>query len=115
MEVVYLSDGTYNPSRGVRGGLDGGAAQQRKRFADGTVSDELGAYAQVTLEPGETIVSVSCGGGGYGPPAERDPARVAKDVREGWISAERAGEVYRVSVDADGEIDERATAQLRDA
>ena len=39
-------DGTYNPSRGVRGGLDGGAAQQRKRFRDGTVSDELGSYAQ---------------------------------------------------------------------
>jgi N-methylhydantoinase B len=115
MEVVYLSDGTFNPSRGVRGGLDGGAAQQRKRFRDGSVSDELGAYAQVTLEPGETIISVSCGGGGYGPPAERDPARVAKDVREGWVSAERAGEVYRVALGPDGAVDERATARLRDA
>ena len=53
MEVVYLSDGTLNPARGVRGGLDGGAAQQRKRFRDGTVSDELGSYARVVLSPGK--------------------------------------------------------------
>ena len=30
MEVVYLSDGTVNPARGVRGGLDGGAGPAAK-------------------------------------------------------------------------------------
>jgi N-methylhydantoinase B len=48
----------------------------------------------VTVAPGETIVSVSCGGGGYGPPQQREPARVAHDVAERWISAERARTVY---------------------
>jgi N-methylhydantoinase B len=50
----------------------------------------------VVLEPGETIVSTSSGGGGYGPARERDPARVRRDVAEGWISAERARAVYGV-------------------
>ena len=113
MDVVYLSDGTLNPARGVRGGGDGGPAEQRKRFRDGSLSGELGSYARVTLEPGETIISVSCGGGGYGHPDERDPARVAKDVREGWVTAERAREVYRVVLMPDGEVDVAATQGLR--
>ena len=44
----------------------------------------------VELQPGERIVSVSAGGGGYGDPLERAPERVLHDVREGWVSPERA-------------------------
>lgn len=113
MEVVWLSDGTYNPARGVRGGTDGAPAGQRKRGRDGRLSDELGAYARVTLEPGETIVSMSSAGGGYGPPIEREPTRVEKDAREGWISAERAEAVYGVVLDDDGSVDLAATARRR--
>ncbi len=115
MEVVYLSDGTYNPARGVRGGHNGGCAEQHVRREDGSVSDELGSYARVVLQPGETIISVSCGGGGYGPPEERDPERVASDVREGWISHERASSVYRVALTATGTVDADATDALRHA
>ena len=39
------------------------------------------------------------GGGGYGDPLERDPEAVRTDVREGFVSAERAREGYR-TVDA---------------
>jgi len=113
LDVVYLSDGTYNPSVGVRGGLPGGTASQRKRGVDGGLSDELGSYAQVVLHPGETLVGHTCGGGGYGPPHERDPRRVLKDVREGWISPERAFDVYGVRIRDDGEIDQAATASRR--
>jgi N-methylhydantoinase B len=38
---------------------------------------------------------------------------VARDVREGWVTPERAREVYRVAVDEDGAVDEAATAALR--
>jgi N-methylhydantoinase B len=114
LDVVYLSDGTYNPSVGVRGGLPGGTASQRKRGVDGRLSDELGSYAQVTLRSGETIVGHTCGGGGYGPPHERDPRRVLADVREGWVSADRAFDVYGVRIGDDGEIDEAATAARRE-
>ena len=36
--------------------------------------------------------------GGYGPPGERDPELVRRDVREGKVSAERAREVYGVAI-----------------
>ncbi len=113
LDVIYLSDGTFNPSEGVRGGHAGACASQRKRFADGSLSDELGSYAHVRLAPGETIVGHSCGGGGYGPPHLRDVARVAADVREGWISAGRADEVYGVRMNPDGMVDPPATAARR--
>jgi N-methylhydantoinase B len=113
LDVVYLSDGTYNPSVGVRGGLPGGTASQRKRGVDGRLSDELGSYAQVRLQSSETLVGHTCGGGGYGPPHERDPQHVLADVREGWISAERAFDVYGVRIGGDGEVDRAATAARR--
>ena len=33
---------------------------------------------------------------GYGPPEEREPARVLRDVLEEKVSVERARDVYRV-------------------
>jgi N-methylhydantoinase B len=113
LDVIWLSDGTENAPPGARGGHDGSVAQQRLRRADGTLSDELGTYARVTLRPGERIVSVSCGGAGYGPPEQREPERVARDVRERYVTRERARDVYRVALTAAGEIDHDETARLR--
>ena len=93
LEVGYVSDGTVNPALGARGGGAGGRARQALRRADGRV-EELPACAQVRAEPGETIISLSTGGGGYGDPKLRDPERVRHDVREKWISLERARTVY---------------------
>ena len=42
------------------------------------------------------------------------PERVALDVREGWVSRERAESVYRVALTDGLEIDPAATARLRD-
>ena len=67
----------------------------------------------MTLQPGETIVGHTCGGGGYGPPHERDVRRVEHDVREGWISPARAYEVYGVKVDQHGMSDDHATGTRR--
>jgi N-methylhydantoinase B len=50
------------------------------------------------IKPGERLVSLTGGGGGYGSPLQRDPDLVARDVSEGWISVERARTVYGVAV-----------------
>ena len=113
LDVVYLSDGTYNASVGVRGGLPGGKASQRVVDRSGALSDELGSYAHVQLQPGETIVGHTCGGGGYGPPHERDVERVAHDVREAWITVERAFETYGVRLDERGNVDPAGTVSRR--
>jgi N-methylhydantoinase B len=114
LEVIYMSDGTHTPPLGVRGGRPGACAKALRRRADGELV-ELEAYGRVVLEPGETIISLSTGGGGYGPPIDRDPAAVREDVVEGWISRERAERVYGVAVDEDGEVDVGRTAQMRAA
>lgn len=98
IEAIYVSDGTVRPPIGARGGLGGAPAQQFKRGKDGRAIP-VEAAGHIFLEPGETILSISCGGGGYGPPRERDPERVREDVTEGWISAKRAQDVYGVRVD----------------
>jgi N-methylhydantoinase B len=112
IEAGYVSDGYTNKALGARGGGTGGGSEQFKRTADGTL-EPLPPFAQLVIGRGETIISISCGGGGYGPPEERDPERVRHDVAEGWISRERAAEVYRVAVREDGTIDHQDTERLR--
>jgi N-methylhydantoinase B len=114
LEVIYMSDGTQTQPLGVRGGLPGARAEQHKRSVDGTLT-ELGAHGQVVLEPGETIISICTGGGGYGDPLTRDLGMVSKDVLEGWVSVARAEAVYGVAVALDGTVDEARTATLRGA
>ena len=111
LTLVYASDGTINRAEGIRGGEAGGAATQHLFDSDGLQKD-LPPAAQLLVEPGQLIVSVGTGGGGYGAPFERDPSRVAADVRAGLISAERAAAIYRVSMNG-SELDEAATRRLR--
>jgi N-methylhydantoinase B len=114
LEVLYAADGTVNPALGVRGGQSGALCRPAMRRADGEVV-ELDAWARVVLAPGETIISISSGGGGYGPPHERALESVLADVSDGWVSAERAREVYGVALDESGKLDEEATLARRGA
>ena len=72
----------------------------------------LPAKTTVSIEPGDVVSYRTCGGGGYGPPEERDPERVLRDVLEEKVSAERARDVYRVAV-VDRELDLAGTEELR--
>ena len=75
---------------------------------------ELSSKVTVELKPGEIMSYRTCGGGGYGPPEERDPNLVCRDVREGKVSLERAREVYKVVVDTESwTVDEVETKKLR--
>ena len=112
LEVMYASDGRINPAMGARGGRPGGTLWPYKRTRTGKL-EELDMSGHVFLEAGETIVSVSPAGGGYGLPVERDPERVSHDMVEGWISRERAAAVYGVIMDVAGNIDREATVVQR--
>jgi N-methylhydantoinase B len=112
MDVAYVADGNINGPKGVRGGLGGSTSAQFRVTRNGDHED-LPNTAVVTLQQGERIGSLSCGGGGYGPPTDRDPRAVAHDVAEGWVSTDRARDIYRVAVAADGTLDRAATQALR--
>jgi N-methylhydantoinase B/oxoprolinase/acetone carboxylase alpha subunit len=64
---------------GARRGGRGALAQAQKRARAGSLTALPGCYC-VALEPGEFVVSDSAGGGGYGPPFERDPGGVLYDL-----------------------------------
>jgi N-methylhydantoinase B len=118
LEAMYLSDGTVNPPQGAQGGRPGAAARQYVRRATGELVEQ-DVYGHVRLGPGETLLSYSTGGGGFGSPLEREPERVERDVRDGWITRERAETVYGVVFEPVGTVDPEATrrrrAQLRAA
>ena len=114
MEVLYQSDGTRHPPQGARGGGPGGAAKNYITRADGT-HEEADGWAQVVLEPGDTVTGISCGGGGYGPPEKRDAEAVAADVMAGLISRDRAQEIYKVATDETGRLYAKATQKLRES
>jgi N-methylhydantoinase B len=112
IDVHFTADGTVSPAEGAAGGGPGGLVRAMKRAASGALRD-LPACGGVRLAPGETIVSIASGGGGYGSALERDPERVRRDVVEGWISAARARDVYGVVLDPAGEVDHATTAERR--
>ncbi len=119
MRVLYTMDGAINTAAGAAGGLPGAPPRAEKRERNGELTPLPSCYG-LLLEPGERVVSQSAAGGGYGPPRARLPERVLSDVSEGWLSVERAKEVYGVVVTGDGAgdafaIDAAATAALRAA
>ncbi len=114
LEVGYVSNGNDNAANGARGGGAGAQAAQYRRRHNGEL-EPLDACAQAPIAPGETMVSISTGGGGYAAPMSRDPAQVAHDVRERWVSSEVAREVYGVALDEAGEVDLAETERLRAA
>ena len=104
-----------HPPQGVRGGRASAPTRIWKEGHNGARTD-LGISIDVTLEPGERLISEACGGGGYGDPLERDPARVLDRVREGWITRARARDAYGIEIveqDSVLEIDTKATDKLR--
>jgi len=112
LDVGWVADGAINVAKGTQGGLSGSPIQNYRRAVDGKL-ESLPPCAMITLKPGETVVSYSAGGAGYGPPWQRPAAKVAEDVAEGLVSAARAREVYGVAVDGSGRLDEPATEELR--
>jgi N-methylhydantoinase B len=80
---------------GALGGADGGlnrVAIERK----GTTyrPPHRSKDQDIELEPGDVIRVSTPGGGGYGDPSDRDPAKVARDVARGYYTAEEAQALF---------------------
>lgn len=97
---------------GAYGGEAGNVGACSLIRADGSVVD-LGKATVYEPGTGERVVLRGPGGGGYGNPLEREPDRVARDVRDGLISIERARERYQVVLTSSGDVDELGTKDLR--
>jgi N-methylhydantoinase B len=72
-----------------------------------------GKVSGFALEPGDVLMMESSGGGGFGDPLDRDPERVAEDVRNDAVSVEAARSIYGVELGPDGTVDPEATRSAR--
>ena len=123
-QLIWMeSSRTREGSPGINGGGRSARQRQRRRGVDGTLTtigglDDDGTWLPQMLggigfAPGESFVFESTGGGGWGDPHERDAERVAEDVRNDVISAEKARVTYGVALTGEGVVDAPATAGLR--
>jgi len=79
--VSVLCDRTWQPATGFLGGQHGALGEV---LIDGVRPQN--PKAELVVSP-NTLVEVRLpGGGGYGPPADRDPDLVAIDLREGYVT-----------------------------
>jgi len=94
-DVFLLGERGRFPPFGTAGG--GEAALNRFVFdsPDGPRSPPLASkIVDVKIRKGERVRLETPGGGGYGRPQERDPEKIARDVRLGYVSKASAFEVY---------------------
>jgi N-methylhydantoinase B len=108
-------EGNYGaPPWGLWGGRDGAPPQQLMQFPDAPEPQDPPAAR--TLTPANTtLILRSAGGGGWGDPLEREPARVLRDVIEGYVSVGAARDDYGVVLTADAHAVDAAATDARRA
>lgn len=77
---------------GMEGGLEGSGNYVEVIKPHGTTQYSFVSGLDVTTDDVIRVVT-SCGAG-YGDPKKRDKAAVAADIKAGWITPERASEIY---------------------
>ena len=113
--LSVLADHAVIPPFGVAGGYSGDAnrfvvIRDGKTIQPSPVPGKVGDFA---LLKGDIVRMESSGGGGYGDPLAREPARVRRDVFLGYIDTEHARRRYGVVIDLQGEVDSIATQAER--
>ncbi|HTQ75154.1 MAG TPA: hydantoinase B/oxoprolinase family protein [Burkholderiales bacterium] len=108
-------DRVHCPPWGLAGGHSGAGNQVALRIAGKEIADLPNAKVLMKrLERGDAITIRAGGGGGFGPPEERDPQAVAHDVRQGYVSPGVARDVYGVVLDPKTfAVDRQATEAKR--
>jgi N-methylhydantoinase B len=113
-QVVIFGDGDCEPAFGLHGGGNGSLNSIRLRYPDGTERVPRSLDLITGVPKGTVYHQLAGGGGGYGNPQDRPAEQVAREVRNGILSAQAARDVYGVVADEKtGEVDGRVTALLR--
>jgi N-methylhydantoinase B len=76
------------PPRGLLGGAPGAPGRE---YVNG---ERIPAKVRLDLKPHDLVVFETPGGGGMGPPAERDPAQLQADLKSGLVTEEGAARDY---------------------
>ena len=111
---LFGERGKFGPA-GVVGGECGALNQFYYPTEDGeqTTPDMVSKMFGIRLKEGQRVRLETPGGGGYGPPIERNPQLVAEDVKLGYVSRSAAAKRYSCSVSEDGQLNAVETDRLR--
>ncbi|MFK7837373.1 MAG: hydantoinase B/oxoprolinase family protein [Sulfitobacter sp.] len=89
--LLFLSVERVNtPARGRHGGLSGACG----RIRIGNDSPDLPGKGAFRIKAGERLIFDTPGGGGFGPPQDRAPEALRRDLDAGLISPEAARKFY---------------------
>ncbi len=94
ISAVNFGGGSHDETRpyGLCGG--GRAPTSRVMLRRNGIETPVAIQSFFELARGDEVEVYETGGGGYGPPGERDRARLAEDVSDGLVSVEQAGAAY---------------------
>jgi N-methylhydantoinase B len=91
--VTYRGERHFCAAAGEQSGLAGGRARALIRRADGN-EEIVPSKIVARLRPGDRLIIETAGGGGFGDPKERDPARIREDLRNGKVQPDAARDIY---------------------
>ncbi len=114
--AIAFGDGVEEEARafGLFGGKPGRVNEASFHLPDGSTRTPKTKEILRDIPSGAMFRQIAGGGGGYGDPKLRPAAKVAAEVRDGFISAAAARADYGVAVDPKTyAVDEAATAALR--
>lgn len=95
-EAYLFAERGRFPPPGVAGGKPAALNEFSYESEGGWKSAPMASkMVGVRLKPGQRLRIASPGGGGYGPPAERDPDAIAADLRLGYVTDAAARRDYR--------------------
>lgn len=97
---------------GVNGGQPGLRSRKLLQRKDGSEQLLPSKCDRIVVREGDYLLFDTWGGGGWGDPLQREPARVALDVDRGLVTRDGARR-YGVVIDEAGGLDQSATDKLR--
>ncbi len=113
-QLVTFGDGDEEGAFGLFGGGEGTLNLIELQRPDGEVQRPTSKDLVLGIPKDTLYLQEAGGGGGYGDPRKRPAEKVAREVRDGVLSHERALSDYKVAIDsATGTIDETETRRLR--
>jgi len=113
-KVVTFGDGDVETPFGLFGGREATLNKIELQYPDGRVYKTTSKDLVEDVPAGTILFQQAGGGGGYGDPSLRDPAQVAREVKNGVISLKKAREDYGVIVDRETfEVNKEETDKLR--
>jgi len=115
-KVSIHDDREVVPPWGINGGLFGGTSSKAVIRAGSDVAEKVPSKIDnLEVNPGDKVVFITAGSGGWGDPLDREAGIVARDVAYDLVSAEKAEMDYGVVLDAMGQPDVAKTEALRAA